>query len=125
MTQVRVTFPHPQPGEKTRRRLRQLALRLIACVRVTRPLEIIFAPARSLTVEDDYGFGVFITDRNGSRVGIARYAERLMGRRQFTETLAHELVHYEDWRDGKALTHRNHARRSWALAKRAQPAAKP
>jgi hypothetical protein len=134
---VRVTFPGRAPSQDTKKRLRDLARRLAAVVeyRGKKPLPIMFAPTVAVAIVRDgvrhgSGLGLFMVDDDGPRIAVGRCVEYVSGHRALVETLAHELVHFEDWRDNREPPllkrskviqghHKDHWRRTRALMRRA------
>lgn len=78
-------------------------------------------PSVTVTVGgDDFGFGAFYVQAGHPRVylgGEPQKIKEFKGRTgdifgHLLDTLAHELIHYEQWRDGKPLHHRGVERRA-------------
>lgn len=112
-----------------RRAVRSALAALTAHVPVRHKLTVHVVPNPSVTfakagASRGFGFGVFIPKprRIVLAAGLADIVKpRRDGLKAVVETLCHELVHYEQFRDGRPLNHRNVGRRTQTLVKWAKP----
>lgn len=89
-------------------------------LRIEHPLPVIVVPAPVVATPDGYGFGVFVGHRGKCHIWLAgalrdekqNYLAKSENTKQVLQSLAHELAHYEQWRDGRKLTERGVAVRA-------------
>lgn len=88
-------------------------------------VRVLVVPAKSLTAGNQYGFGAFVVTRGKPEIWLAgQKPEKSITddeHRQMTiETFAHELAHYEQWRDGLKLQERGVAVRAKRIVRALQ-----
>lgn len=128
---VTIRFDRGVPADVKAKLLDTLAgLRRLIPVQHMLRIRVVPNPAVSCVTKrggppDGVGFGVFVPHLRQIVVasGLAREVQRggssrKDGLRAIAETLCHEFVHYEQFRDGKPLTDRNVERRAAALLRR-------
>lgn len=112
--------PIPWP---VRRRLGRLMARLPELTEIPHQLPVTIVPAPGIKAGEGYGFGAFARDGQEIGIWIAGNPLGVMPMDEFVElaasTLAHELVHYEQWRDGRQLSERGVEVRTRNLLRRA------
>ena len=94
--------------ESVKRRLRKFALAMGRCTEIPHKLEVQFLPAAVLTGDGkDLNWGHFFIENDLPVIQLAcaktwKTTEGMAaGMEQVKDTLAHEISHYEQWRDGK------------------------
>lgn len=116
---------HPGLPLKSRRLLRRMFTPIRNAVgKVRNELSITFVPATRLEAHNgSYGFGVFIwTNPKRLRIIVAAHHSRSFMPTDLdyicimAQTVAHEIVHYHQWRDGRPIVERGVEMRSRRLA---------
>ena len=103
---------------------RRIVAKLPEVMRIEHPIELYIAAVVEWPDAKVPYIGGFIEPRemNPCRIAVAGYITPFVkehGRQaamdDFTDTLIHEFVHYEQWRDGRHYTERGVARRTKAV----------
>lgn len=85
-------------------------------------VRVLVVPAKSLSAGNQFGFGAFVIKRGKPEIWLAgQKPERSVTNQEHAEmivaTFAHELAHYEQWRDGLPLQERGVAIRAKRIIK--------
>lgn len=110
----------PGVSLETRFTVRLFRFAIPEIIRIEHPLPIMVCDAPAVATPTGYGFGVFQVHRNKCEIFIAgslldehdKPLEQAENAEQVLQSLAHELAHYEQWRDGRNLTERGVAVRA-------------
>jgi hypothetical protein len=91
-----------------RRELREFFRHVADVVRFEHELPVIVVPCPVVSVERGAGFGGFCIQEGKPQVFIGGQTDEEIGYTlaDIIETAAHELAHYEQFRDGRELTER-------------------
>lgn len=106
-------------SREVRTAVRAFVNRVEQAVRFEHEVPIVVVPAPVISVERDAAFGGFCHQEGKVRIIIGGAVHEDYKLPEIINTVAHELVHYEQWRDGRELGERGVAVRARNIVKQA------